>query len=356
MKKKLPSLDGWRAICISLVLLAHCVYVDGFPKLLLPALEVSGAGGLGVRGFFVISGFLITWLLVSEREKRGGISLKNFYVRRALRIFPVYYVYLGILAFLPCYHQDHAAWIGNLTYTTNFIGGPFPTFHLWSLGVEEQFYLLWPALLFLFAASRRTALGILMIPLLIAPVVRLLFCKSWYPVQMEWLFQGYSFFSKFDSLAFGCIGSILLFYQRDRIESFYQKHSSLTTWASIALIVLPVPLELLHLPARLQAATFDSMQAIGFITLLLQSILYPGKGFFRALNWRWVRHLGVLSYSIYIWQQMFCDANSPVFGLGGVLPVRCQVWMWIPVTLLVAHLSYYLLEKPFFSLREKFRA
>jgi peptidoglycan/LPS O-acetylase OafA/YrhL len=353
MKEKLPSLDGWRAVSISLVLAAHCVFSGGFSRKLVPALEITGAGGLGVRCFFVISGFLITWLLVSEYEKAGRISLYKFYVRRALRIFPVYFTYLGVLAFFTHFRQSTPAWIGNVTYTTNFVGSGFSTFHLWSLGVEEQFYLLWPALLVLSVASRKNLWRILLIPLLIAPVVRLLYCKHWYPMQMDWLFQGYSFFSKFDSLAYGCIGSLLFFYQRERVESFYQRHSNLISWGAATLIVLPMALQQLHFPARLQAAMFDSMQATGFMALLLQSILYPDKGFFRALNWRWVRHIGVLSYSIYIWQQMFCGTKASVFSSESAWWI--QFPMWIPVTLLVAHISYYLLERPFFSLREKFR-
>lgn len=354
MKEKLPSLDGWRAVSISLVLLSHCMYAGGFPPRLIPGWDAAGLGGLGVRCFFVISGFLITWLLVSEREETGRINLGNFYIRRVLRIFPVYFTYLGILAFLTRYWQDAPSWAGNLTFTTNFVGSPFPTFHLWTLGVEEQFYLLWPLILLLCAASGKTLPKVLLIPLVVAPVVRLLFCKRWFPDHMDWLFQGYSFFSKCDSLAYGCIGSVLLFYHRQRVQTLYQKYFALISWSALALIALPLLLRHMYFPPRLQAALFDCMQASGFLALLLQSILYPGKGFSRALNWRWVRHLGVLSFSIYIWQQMFCGTDFSVFGRESAWWTRFP--MWIPVTLLVAHLSYYLLEKPFFSLRQKFRA
>ena len=99
---KLPSLDGWRAVSIALVLLQHSSFAAGFPAMLDSALSGFKANGiepgsLGVRFFFVISGFLITWLLLQEQAKHGSISLKHFYLRRALRILPVYFFYLFVL-------------------------------------------------------------------------------------------------------------------------------------------------------------------------------------------------------------------------------------------------------------------
>jgi peptidoglycan/LPS O-acetylase OafA/YrhL len=153
-QKKLPSLDGWRAVSIALVLIAHSKYAAGFPAMLGSALDGFNANGiapgsLGVRFFFVISGFLITWLLLQEQAKHGVISLKHFYLRRALRILPVYFLYLFVLGFLTHYSQPASDWLTNLTFTTNYFWPPEPTAHLWSLGVEEQFYLLWPGLLVL---------------------------------------------------------------------------------------------------------------------------------------------------------------------------------------------------------------
>ena len=144
--KKLPSLDGWRAVSISLLLLGHSVFTPGFPSFA-KAFNSQGTGILGVRFFFVISGFLITWLLVGEREKTGSINLNHFYARRVLRIFPVNYVHLAVLGLLTAFRQPASAWLANFTYTTNFFPTGFPTSHLWSLAVEEQFYLLWPFLL-----------------------------------------------------------------------------------------------------------------------------------------------------------------------------------------------------------------
>ena len=149
-----PSLDGLRAFSIVLVLIAHV-------SLQYPWLRrfVEHVGNYGVRIFFVISGFLITGLLLKELTKTGRISLKSFYIRRTLRIFPAFYVYVltvvilawaGILILLP------GDLLHAVTYTMNYhMVRSWWLNHMWSLSVEEQFYLLWPTVLrHLWSAAR----------------------------------------------------------------------------------------------------------------------------------------------------------------------------------------------------------
>src|SRR6266545_3183390 len=136
----IPALDGMRAVAVFLVIFYHFGF-DWVP------------GAHGVMIFFVLSGFLITRLLLLENEKFGRISLKAFYLRRVLRIFPAFYCYWGILvAFLLLTGKQILwphAW-SALSYLSNYYvalnGDPNNGFsHTWSLGIEEQFYLLWPA-------------------------------------------------------------------------------------------------------------------------------------------------------------------------------------------------------------------
>ncbi|MGC2329639.1 MAG: acyltransferase [Candidatus Sulfotelmatobacter sp.] len=138
--QRIPSLDGLRAISITLVVLSHLV------KWKHVSLEVLGSyGALGVHVFFVLSGYLITNLLLQEFQRSSTISLRDFYIRRAYRIFPAAFVFLAVVIFL--YWQQirwyHAAaallYVANMDITRPWIFG-----HLWSLGIEEQFYLLWP--------------------------------------------------------------------------------------------------------------------------------------------------------------------------------------------------------------------
>src|ERR1043165_7467655 len=141
--KRIPSLDGLRAVAILMVCLSRLAQTKGSPLH-----NFSSFGNLGVRIFFVISGMLITRLLVAEDAHRGAISLRNFYFRRAVRIFPAMWFYMAVMLALRAAGAVSLEPNDNLhafTYTVNYdqhrswyIG------HLWSLSVEEQFYLLWP--------------------------------------------------------------------------------------------------------------------------------------------------------------------------------------------------------------------
>ncbi|MDB6072774.1 MAG: putative acyltransferase, partial [Verrucomicrobiaceae bacterium] len=219
-RARLPSLDGWRAISLVLVLGSHTAITAGTPPLAAKVLNRVFDGALGVRFFFVISGFLITWLMMVENQRTGTVSLRHFYVRRALRILPVYLVFLGVLAGLQwCtpLHQSAALWVGNLTFTTNFLYEPgmngHQSAHLWSLAVEEQFYLLWPVA-FLWLRGKE--------PLkvacwLVGGAVAVVLLNRWLerlPEVMSTglgrLFQEWSFFNSVDSLAMGCAAALLL--------------------------------------------------------------------------------------------------------------------------------------------------
>jgi peptidoglycan/LPS O-acetylase OafA/YrhL len=151
-KKHFDLLDGIRGIAILAVIWHHSVGLDPLP------LEFFGRGYLGVDLFFVLSGFLITHLLLKERRATGSISLKQFYIRRTLRIFPLYYTYIIVVmtwAWLTNQEQlDEMTTVlpYYLLYVSNFISPDAEQFfrQAWSLAVEEQFYLLWPPVLMLF--------------------------------------------------------------------------------------------------------------------------------------------------------------------------------------------------------------
>ncbi|MGO8707695.1 MAG: acyltransferase family protein, partial [Terracidiphilus sp.] len=160
------SLDGLRAVSILMVLLGHLSGTSGFVRL---NFGIGDYAHLGVVVFFVISGFLITTLLMHEYDQHGRISLKLFYARRSVRIFPASYGYLTVIGILWAIGILHLTWsdiVHGITYTMNF--APVRSWqvgHLWSLSVEEQFYLLWP---FTFALLGRrkgtwTAFGVLLL-------------------------------------------------------------------------------------------------------------------------------------------------------------------------------------------------
>jgi len=237
---RLPSLDGWRAVSIIFVLGNHCTLSSGFPESLGPVFSWLFDGNLGVRFFFVISGFLITYLLVQEHMQTGRISLRKFYMRRALRILPVYSVFLLVMFLLQTFttwHQPLISWIANLTFTSNFLPVSLTTVHLWMLAVEEQFYLLWPVILVFLSAkwNERTMFFILGTPLIVAPIWREISYRITYmedsPAKIRHFFPPGSFLNYFDSLAVGCITAILLTRYEAQISEILNK----LKWESIFL-------------------------------------------------------------------------------------------------------------------------
>ena len=168
-KTKLPSLDGLRAVSIIFVIIHHVFFYEKFWT------NEIDLGRIGVHVFFVISGFLITTLLIKEKINNGKISLKNFYIRSAFRILPVLFLFLGVLSILNVIFDLN---ISGLSFFTSlfFLGNlgidtseTWYTGHFWSLAIEEQFYLLFPFLLYKFGIKiyRNIIIGcILIIPII----------------------------------------------------------------------------------------------------------------------------------------------------------------------------------------------
>lgn len=355
---RLPSLDGWRALSIALVLGEHSRYVSEFPRALDSWFYWAFDGDLGVRIFFIISGLLITWLLHVEHERTGGISLLHFYARRALRILPVYWGFLAVLALLQVltqFQMPREGWIASFTFVTNFVNVEVGTIgHLWSLAVEEQFYLLWPGLFLLLALARdprkwRLAVAI---PLVVAPAVRVISYLQLAPGPVAMVFSGRSFLKYFDSLAIGCACAVVLAGRRGAIRIWMERHSRWVVAGALALILVPYVLTKLLTLGAVTIPFGPTFQGVGIAMLLLQSVLFPELGLYRLLNRSLVGQVGVLSYSIYIWQQIFCTKPA-VFGWGPVW------WMSFPLWLIAvgiaAFVSYYGLERPLFRLRARLR-
>jgi peptidoglycan/LPS O-acetylase OafA/YrhL len=172
---RIPSLDGFRALSIMLVLLEHLCGTVGFPQDNIIFKYLGDFGNLGVRIFFVISGFLITSLLLEESERNGQISLRSFYFRRILRIFPAAYSFIAaiwVASAIGLLNVGVADFVSACTYTMNYLHPRnWNLAHLWSLSIEEQFYILWPFALCL--AGKRRAMMIAVFVLILSPCVRI---------------------------------------------------------------------------------------------------------------------------------------------------------------------------------------
>lgn len=326
---------------------------------------------MGVRFFFVVSGLLITWLMLAEERRTQKVDLRRFYIRRTLRILPVYVAFLAVAAILqwstPCDHTLRG-WIGNLTFTRNFVlHDNHISDHLWSLAVEEQFYLLWP---FAFVCMT-PALRARVMPYWVGVTVFAAFISRFieaFPLSESSLyadvFQERSFFNNADALAIGCLAAVWLSTNEARLRAILTSCRVAVFLLGIGMLMEPYAVHWLTerewLPPALKGLGWvmwsglgRTIQSVGFVILVLQSIMLPTWGLYRCLNWRAVTSIGVLSYSIYMWQNIFFT-DPATFGLP---PVWWMTWpLWLVPAFVAGILSYHLLEKPFLKLRHHFRA
>lgn len=335
---RLRSLDGLRAVAIAFVLLGHLSGTRGFALL---NLEIGDYAHLGVVVFFVISGFLITSLLFSEHAQKGRVSLKLFYARRALRIFPASYAYLAVISLaslagiVELRRSDlwHA-----ITYTVNYLPErSWHIGHLWSLSVEEQFYLLWP-FAFVGLGPRRATWAAAAV-ILLAPLARLanrffLMGTPYHDLEM--------FPMVADSLATGCLlasGRKWLERQNWYLRCFRPGWS---------LLLLAVILLLNHWAGFTLISIIGTTAINVAIAILIHRSVYSSRDWAgQVLNWRPVAFVGVLSYSLYLWQQVFLDRHSNAWI--NAFPQN------LVLTVMAALASYLLLEKPLLNLRHRLR-
>jgi peptidoglycan/LPS O-acetylase OafA/YrhL len=315
---RIPSLDGLRAISISLVLAGHWAELRYHS-------DVAGAfANLGVRIFFVISGYLITTLLLKEHDRTCTIRMREFYVRRAYRILPAAMAFM-LPVFVIFWHQlrwYHMA--AAVLYLANFdYGHPWFLGHLWSLSVEEQFYLLWPGVLKKW--YRRRAV-ILVGVIAFAPLYRV----ACHFLQLHGRADE-TFPAVADILAIGCLLAVL----QSRLPKIK------TVWAGMMLApVAAVPIYAgflrFHITALLLFVLWPLMH-LSIAGLLLHLVQNP----YRILNAKPVMWLGKVSYSLYLWQQLF------VYG------EHARPWYFVAFALALASASYYLVEQPMLRMREK---
>lgn len=359
MKIKIPSLDGWRALSIFFVLCSHLQYSYGIPSELQFLLKtIFNDGILGVQCFFIISGFIITLLLIEEFDKNGKNNLKYFYIRRVLRIFPLYFLYLLVIYCLQTttiFSQSNAVWIENLTFTTG-IGYPsihsWPTGHLWSLAVEEQFYLIWPILFVVLKLYHRQnlAFSILAFPVIFAPFCRVITYVHFNNDILLFILNIFSFLNNCDSLSFGCIAAFIY----KKYNRYYDQQTIFVKYTyliiGIASIIVPAILRKFYLCGFFTVPFGNTLQSIGFVILILQSIRSYAEFPYRILNSRFFVTVGLLSFSIYIWQQIFIKPS--IFGF------ESSLFFTFPGCLasiiVCSIISYYIIEKPISKLKKHF--
>jgi peptidoglycan/LPS O-acetylase OafA/YrhL len=338
--RNIPSLDGLRAVSVGMVIAAHLSEVVAQKIPFIPLWLYAAWGSLGVQTFFVISGFLITLILLKELNATGTISLGRFYFRRALRIFPAFYVYLAAglaLTLAGVFAGKPSAFLIAGTYTTNYLGLDSPLLeHTWSLSLEEQFYLLWPAALLLLGTRKGIKLATWLI--LLSPLSRLV---TYYLAPHHRALVGAMLHSGLDSIMFGCL--LALLWYNPRFNEFVQPliRGRVAALSGLFVFVLS-PILQAHFRGSYTLVVGLTLNAICMSQILLYVVRVPDSALGWVLNTRVLRHLGVISYSLYLWQEMFAGANS----------VRFFPWS-LPAILACAELSCWLVERPALRLRER---
>ena len=302
-------------------------------------------GSLGVSIFFGISGFLITHLMLRETEKTGRISLRDFYIRRAFRILPAFYLYLLAIVILQRLHAIHLPTrniVQACLFVLNYsVGQNWWVGHAWSLSVEEQFYLFWPFLLGLAGVwfGRRAAVAMLLLVPLVRVSELLLLPTKHFLVQQMWE-TGHT---RMDALMFGVV--VALFYKSPIYQRFINHIFRLRIhWAAFLFLFVVSPyLFLRWRDTYLYVAGF-SLEGASVMLLLIWAVQNANSPVGKVLNSRPMVHIGSISYSLYLWQQLFLIQLNTTWT--GRLPLS------IACALAMAELSHYCVERPFLHLRE----
>lgn len=302
--------------------------------------------GDGVGIFFVLSGFLITTLLVREFGKTGNISLGSFYLRRAFRILPPLLVYLAFALGFCLYEHIHfipqnftAALFFYRDYY--FVNDLWLTQHTWSLSVEEQFYLLWPValLVLLRFRGRRSAALFAGVLIVVTPAMRILGSKLAPSLAHEEL---YMLHSRMDALMSGCFVGLAV--GLPKFEAVYQRIAKV--WWVLPLqywIISPMLGHLIGIAYRKSVGL--TVDAVVMALLILWAARNANHWVGRVLNCRFMVQAGVLSYSAYLWQTFFLHEANTTWA--GRIPFSIlYVWM-------MAWISYKLVEMPSLRLRDK---
>ena len=338
----LPQLDGLRGVAVVLVIFAHTVLSANIANRWL--VLFGPLGNLGVLLFLVLSGFLITRLLFTERQETNDVNLKAFYARRILRLLPALSVFLVVMLLLEKSRViapvSNWEFVACLLYARNFYGHSTALTHLWSLSLEEQFYLCWPLLLcalpvkWVFRTALIATCGIAAFRALAIHFDLLNLRQSihdWRP------------YFRFDSFLIGaCLALALASFPRlfDHIRSIMRGLPVGLLW--VALLVWSM------IGTRFNYCFFQSIQLILAIVLLAQLVVGEGRWSQRVFRHPVLRRLGKISYALYLWQQLFTLARPASWGTWPTFPV------WLLPPLLLAAFSYHFIESPALRLKRRF--
>ena len=329
----LPTLDGWRAIAILAVICNHdAVHSFWF----LSTRWLNSYGYVGVEVFFAISGLLICSRLLDEEQRDGSISLRRFYVRRGFRILPpaiFFLLTIAVLSKVGILNISAAEWFKSLfffrNYPTVLTGGAmgYYTAHFWSLSLEEQFYFVFPLLLVFSPKRYRVAFLALISVLISIHRTMVLQTRPWIQISLH-------ADTRLDALFVAALFAVLA--SDSHMRAMCQR--ALRFWPALVLLLLVI------IPLGGEGSAWQiTAKTYLMPCIILGSVLNSDNLFGRALEWKPLRFVGRISYSLYLWQQLFFSEH-----FGGAHPFGIlQTWpLRLIVSFACALASYYLLELP----------
>lgn len=361
MSSRVPALDGLRGLAITLVLAMHFVHAPESVWWGVALDRVAHMGWIGVDLFFVLSGFLITGILLDTKARPG--YYRSFYARRVLRIFPLYFTYLAVILLLPRtgglarwlgapYLAEHQTWFW--THTVNWliafegvtdyaVQSGFGA--LWSLSIEEQFYVLWP---FIVAVLSRRSLGRLAIGVVIAGLVFRI-GLAWLGAPMAVLYN--ATLTRLDPLAIGALLAVLA--REGGLARYWERLALAVCGVAVLALIIVAMAQFSRHPAELVFAATVPAVAVAWGMVLLHSLVRRGR-WQQAMVSQPLRTLGKYSYAIYLLQakviHVLTHNGLTPERLGGVVYAA----LGVGVTFTLAWTSWHLLESRFLALKLRF--
>jgi peptidoglycan/LPS O-acetylase OafA/YrhL len=361
-RKHFHTFDALRFFAFLKVFLLH------LPVVAFPVFNyLKAGGGLGVHFFFVLSGFLITYIIYEEKLRMGSLDLKNFFMRRLLRIWPLFYFML-LVAFvtpiilsklhLPSSSEGYEPnWLMSVLFLENYNimihGGEQPNVsplgNMWSLCVEEHFYIIWGLLLFF---ARFKYLPVILIScIIIAPVCRLIYFNSGIPAS--------DLFTNIDLFAYGALPAYFLLKDGQRLEE--RINSVSLRWKQIFVVFLLSAVVISSQYAKDEGALILITSFLGLLFSILIAFILPTNTRFRIRDENIFSRLGIYTYGLYLFHSLAINLVKQLASKfhweydGHIIPSIVFVLICLLVTIICSYLSYHLFEKQFLKLKQFFR-